>query len=81
VYFELCKSISANISRVVVGKSDCIGLMLVGLFAEGHVLIDCAVIGRGCRLSAVLTAGTDREHVAGERERGLRIVVSRQALQ
>ena len=32
--------ITANIARVMVGKSDCIRWLLVGLLAEGHVLLE-----------------------------------------
>src|SRR5687768_13709373 len=37
---ELCQSISANISRVIVGKAACLEQLLVGLLAEGHVLLE-----------------------------------------
>jgi MoxR-like ATPase len=38
--FSLCEKITANISRVIVGKEQAIELMLVGLLAEGHVLLE-----------------------------------------
>jgi MoxR-like ATPase len=37
---ELCQRISANISRVIVGKAACLEQLLVGLLAEGHVLLE-----------------------------------------
>jgi MoxR-like ATPase len=38
--FSLCKRISENISRVIVGKDQAIELLMVGLLAEGHVLLE-----------------------------------------
>jgi MoxR-like ATPase len=38
--FDLCKRIVANISRVSIGKLDSIELLLTGLLAEGHVLLE-----------------------------------------
>ncbi len=38
--FDLCKQIVENISRVIVGKRDAIDLLLVGLLADGHVLLE-----------------------------------------
>jgi MoxR-like ATPase len=38
--FSLCKKITANISRVIVGKDKAIELLMVGLLAEGHVLLE-----------------------------------------
>jgi hypothetical protein len=38
--FTLCERISKNISRVIVGKDQAIELLLVGLLAEGHVLLE-----------------------------------------
>ena len=38
--FSLCRRITDNISRVIVGKDQAIELLLVGLLAEGHVLIE-----------------------------------------
>jgi MoxR-like ATPase len=38
--FRLCDRIIENISRVIVGKDQAIELLLVGLLAEGHVLIE-----------------------------------------
>lgn len=40
--FDLCRRIIENISRVIVGKSDAIELLLVGLLADGHVLLEDA---------------------------------------
>jgi MoxR-like ATPase len=36
----ICKSIINNIARVIVGKEQAIELLLVGLLAEGHVLLE-----------------------------------------
>ena len=38
--FSLCDIIIENISRVIVGKEQAIELLLVGLLAEGHVLLE-----------------------------------------
>ena len=38
--FSLCKKITDNISRVIVGKDQAIELLMVGLLAEGHVLLE-----------------------------------------
>jgi MoxR-like ATPase len=38
--FSLCERITENISRVIVGKGQAIELLLVGLLAEGHVLLE-----------------------------------------
>jgi len=38
--FNLCKDIIRNISQVVVGKTDCIELLMVALLADGHVLLE-----------------------------------------
>lgn len=38
--FELGKKILKNISRIVVGKDDALGLILVALLADGHVLLE-----------------------------------------
>lgn len=38
--FSLCRNIVDNISRVIVGKLDCIELLLVALLADGHVLLE-----------------------------------------
>ena len=38
--FSLCKKITDNIAQVIVGKDRAIELLLVGLLAEGHVLIE-----------------------------------------
>jgi MoxR-like ATPase len=40
VEFRLCERIIENISRVIVGKDQAIELLLVGLMAEGHVLLE-----------------------------------------
>jgi MoxR-like ATPase len=40
--FDLCKNIADNISRVIVGKESAVELLLVGLLANGHVLIEDA---------------------------------------
>ncbi|MGD9371205.1 MAG: AAA family ATPase, partial [Desulfobacterales bacterium] len=37
---SLCDRIIENISRVIVGKDKAIELLLVGLLAEGHVLLE-----------------------------------------
>jgi len=38
--FDLCKRIVENISRVIIGKLDSIELLLAGLLADGHVLLE-----------------------------------------
>ena len=38
--FSLCDKIIDNISRVIVGKDQAIELLMVGLLAEGHVLLE-----------------------------------------
>jgi MoxR-like ATPase len=38
--FDICERIIENISRVIVGKRAAIEFLLVGLLAEGHVLIE-----------------------------------------
>ncbi len=38
--FSLCKRIVENVSRVIVGKSQSIELLLVAMLADGHVLIE-----------------------------------------
>ena len=38
--FKLCDKIIENVSRVIVGKDQAIELLLVGLLAEGHVLLE-----------------------------------------
>lgn len=38
--FDLCERIVENISRVIIGKLDSIELLLTGLLAEGHVLLE-----------------------------------------
>ena len=38
--FTLCRDIIKNISKVIVGKTDCLELLLVALLADGHVLLE-----------------------------------------
>lgn len=38
--FDLCREIMANMSRVIVGKEKCLELLLVGLLADGHILLE-----------------------------------------
>ena len=38
--FDLCRQIMENMSRVIVGKEHAMELLLVGLLAEGHILIE-----------------------------------------
>jgi MoxR-like ATPase len=38
--FDLCRKIMENMSRVIVGKDYAMELLLVGLLAEGHILIE-----------------------------------------
>ena len=38
--FKLGEKIIQNISKVVVGKSEALELLLVGLLANGHVLLE-----------------------------------------
>jgi MoxR-like ATPase len=42
VQFDSCAAIIENISRVIVGKRDTMELLLVGLLADGHVLLEDA---------------------------------------
>ncbi|MPZ48500.1 MAG: AAA domain-containing protein [Dehalococcoidia bacterium] len=37
---EVAERVKANIGRVIVGKDDVIDLVLVGLFSDGHLLIE-----------------------------------------
>jgi MoxR-like ATPase len=37
---EVAKRLSANIEQVIVGKSDVIRLAIVGLLADGHILVE-----------------------------------------
>lgn len=53
----LCHKIRDNISRVIVGKSEAIELLIVALMAEGHVLIE-DVPGLGKTLLAKTLAKT-----------------------
>jgi MoxR-like ATPase len=57
VNFDLCKRIVENISHVIVGKRDSIELLLVGLLADGHVLLD-DIPGLGKTLIAKSLAGS-----------------------
>ncbi len=38
--FKLCETIIANISKVIVGKYDSLELLMVGMLADGHVLLE-----------------------------------------
>jgi MoxR-like ATPase len=38
--FTVCKDIVDNISRVIVGKQKAVELLMVGLLADGHVLLE-----------------------------------------
>lgn len=38
--FSQYKSITANISKTIVGKQEAVELLLVALLAEGHVLLE-----------------------------------------
>lgn len=38
--FDLCRQIMENMSRVIVGKEIAMELLLIGLLAEGHILIE-----------------------------------------
>jgi len=38
--FDLCRQIMENMSRVIVGKKTAMELLLIGLLAEGHILIE-----------------------------------------
>lgn len=38
--FDLCRQIMENMSRVIVGKEIAMELLLIGLLAEGHMLIE-----------------------------------------
>ena len=38
--FRLCDDLIENVSRVIVGKRESIELLLVGLLADGHVLLE-----------------------------------------
>ncbi len=38
--FSLCRQIIEHVSEIIVGKTDRIELLLVGLLSEGHVLIE-----------------------------------------
>jgi MoxR-like ATPase len=40
VDFTLCQEIFKNVSRVVVGKAECVELLMVALLADGHVLLE-----------------------------------------
>jgi MoxR-like ATPase len=49
--FDLCQKIIDNVSRVIVGKRNCVELLLVALLADGHVLLE-DVPGTGKTLMA-----------------------------
>ena len=38
--FKLCEKIIANMSKVIVGKYDSLELLMVGMLADGHVLLE-----------------------------------------
>ena len=38
--FNACRLLIENIARVIVGKRDAVECLLVGLIADGHVLIE-----------------------------------------
>jgi MoxR-like ATPase len=38
--FCLCDDLIENVSRVIVGKRECLEFLLVGLLADGHVLLE-----------------------------------------
>jgi MoxR-like ATPase len=38
--FDLCRQIMENMSRVIVGKKVAMEILLIGLLAEGHILIE-----------------------------------------
>jgi MoxR-like ATPase len=38
--FNVCQEIIRNVSQVVVGKSNCIEMLMVALLADGHVLLE-----------------------------------------
>ncbi len=38
--FTLCRKIIQNMAQVIVGKTDCLELLLVALLADGHVLLE-----------------------------------------
>ncbi len=40
VNFDICVDIMDNISKVIVGKRESLRLMMVGLLADGHVLLE-----------------------------------------
>lgn len=49
--FDLCRDIIHNVSRVIVGKKECLELLIVALLADGHVLLE-DVPGMGKTLMA-----------------------------
>ncbi len=38
--YNLCSKIIGNMSRVIVGKEDSIELLMIGLLADGHILLE-----------------------------------------
>lgn len=38
--YDLCSKIIGNMSRVIVGKQDSIELLMIGLLADGHILLE-----------------------------------------
>ncbi len=40
VNFDICQKIVENISRVIIGKQNAVELLMVGLLADGHVLLE-----------------------------------------
>jgi MoxR-like ATPase len=40
VELEVCQKVIDNMARVIVGKRDCLELLLVSLLADGHVLLE-----------------------------------------
>ena len=38
--FSLCQEIKKNVAKVMVGKEEVIDLLLIGLLAEGHILLE-----------------------------------------
>jgi len=49
--FNLCQKIIDNVSRVIVGKRNCVELLMAALLADGHVLLE-DVPGMGKTLMA-----------------------------
>jgi MoxR-like ATPase len=57
VAFEVCAKLLENLSQVVVGKRDCLELLLVAVLGDGHVLLE-DVPGLGKTLMAKALART-----------------------